>query len=421
MSSSAQQRLRDLDLDTALKSSLVRLCRDLGLPNSGLKSQLVARLSAHRATLPPFLPTSSNATSTASGAPPTVTSAGTTSTLVPPPLPPLTSHAPLPPFAGPGAPLPPQTGLGAPLPPFTGLGAPLPPQTGLGAPLPPFAGLGASLPLQTGLGAPLPPFAGLGASLPPRKSALEPRPPCRLASEPRSPHMPASEPSPLASHWLRKQPQPPTAACLTSTPSPRQLHSKQSPKRCWLTAQPHLPPPPSPPLPQPPGSTSHRQPRHRPSLPCRALWQRKPQRPAYQDPPPPSSLPSAAPSPASRPNSQQQLQLVSSLTSMNCCMLLMLRVGRSLLLWYRWGRVNTCPFPGATKGGWLAPLESGPGVLLCMPALSVHTSPSGAPTCWPIFTSWRQPSRNLTCRPAWHTMSPSGARRAGFTCPPGAS
>ena len=55
---------------------------------------------------------------------------------------------------------------------------------------------------------------------------------------------------------------------------------------------------------------------------------------------------------------------------MNRCMLLMLRVGRSLLLWCRWGRVNTCPFPGATKGGWLAPLESGPGVFLCMPALS---------------------------------------------------
>ena len=109
------------------------------------------------------------------------------------------------------------------------------------------------------------------------------------------------------------------------------LHSELSPKHCWLTAQPHIPPPPSLPPPQPPGSTSRRQPRRRPSLPCRAPWRCRLQRPAYLGPPSPSSPPSVTPSPASRPNSQQQLQLV---TLMSCCMPLMLR----------WGGASSCTY-----------------------------------------------------------------------------
>ena len=90
-------------------------------------------------------------------------------------------------------------------PPFAGLGALLPLQTGLGPPLPPFAGLGAQLSLQTGLGAPLPTQTGLGAQLPPvcwpRSHASEPRTPAPLspalqahALEPRSLPPPLSPP-----------------------------------------------------------------------------------------------------------------------------------------------------------------------------------------------------------------------------------
>ena len=46
---SAENRLLSLDLDAELKSTLIQLCRDLGLSHSGLKAQLQARLHAAKA------------------------------------------------------------------------------------------------------------------------------------------------------------------------------------------------------------------------------------------------------------------------------------------------------------------------------------------------------------------------------------
>ena len=48
---SAENRLLSLDLDAELKSTLIQLCRDLGLSHSGLKAQLQARLHAAKARL----------------------------------------------------------------------------------------------------------------------------------------------------------------------------------------------------------------------------------------------------------------------------------------------------------------------------------------------------------------------------------
>ena len=72
--------LHTIDLDSALKATLIQLCRDHGISHSGLMSQLVHRLYAHRARLPP---------------PPAAT---TSATAVPPSVPasslPPTSHPP---------------------------------------------------------------------------------------------------------------------------------------------------------------------------------------------------------------------------------------------------------------------------------------------------------------------------------------
>ena len=46
-------RLHALDFNSALKTTMVRLCRDLSLPQGGLKSQVEVRLHAHLASLPP--------------------------------------------------------------------------------------------------------------------------------------------------------------------------------------------------------------------------------------------------------------------------------------------------------------------------------------------------------------------------------
>ena len=48
---SAENRLLSLDPDAELKSTLIQLCRDLGLSHSGLKAQLQARLHAAKARL----------------------------------------------------------------------------------------------------------------------------------------------------------------------------------------------------------------------------------------------------------------------------------------------------------------------------------------------------------------------------------
>ena len=53
--------LRNADSDSLLKTQLIQLCKDSGLPTSGLKSSLVARLLTLRSQLPP-LPASSAAT-----------------------------------------------------------------------------------------------------------------------------------------------------------------------------------------------------------------------------------------------------------------------------------------------------------------------------------------------------------------------
>ena len=53
---SPDERIRVLDLDSQLKSTLIRLCRDLQIPHSGLKSQLVSRLLVYRASLSPPSP-----------------------------------------------------------------------------------------------------------------------------------------------------------------------------------------------------------------------------------------------------------------------------------------------------------------------------------------------------------------------------
>ena len=61
--SSPSERLRTINLDTALKATMIQLCRDLGLPHSGRKVQLANRLRSRRSTLPPTITTSSTATS----------------------------------------------------------------------------------------------------------------------------------------------------------------------------------------------------------------------------------------------------------------------------------------------------------------------------------------------------------------------
>ena len=63
--SSPSQRLRSIDLDTALKSTMIKLCRDLGLPHSGRKAQLAHQLRIRRSTLPPAVTTPDIATTTA--------------------------------------------------------------------------------------------------------------------------------------------------------------------------------------------------------------------------------------------------------------------------------------------------------------------------------------------------------------------
>ena len=50
--SSPSERLRSVDLDTALKSTMIKLCRDLSLPHSGCKAQLAHMLRIWRSTLP---------------------------------------------------------------------------------------------------------------------------------------------------------------------------------------------------------------------------------------------------------------------------------------------------------------------------------------------------------------------------------
>ena len=56
--------LRNADLDSLLKTQLIQLCKDYGLPTGGLKSSLVAPLLTLRSQLPP-LPASSTATANA--------------------------------------------------------------------------------------------------------------------------------------------------------------------------------------------------------------------------------------------------------------------------------------------------------------------------------------------------------------------
>ena len=51
--SSPTDRLRSIDLNTALKSSMIGLCRDLGLPSGSRKPQLAAMLRTHQVSLPP--------------------------------------------------------------------------------------------------------------------------------------------------------------------------------------------------------------------------------------------------------------------------------------------------------------------------------------------------------------------------------
>ena len=61
--------LRTIDLDLALKATLIQLCRHHGILHSGLKSQLVHRLYAHRAQLPPPPAATTSATAIASSTP----------------------------------------------------------------------------------------------------------------------------------------------------------------------------------------------------------------------------------------------------------------------------------------------------------------------------------------------------------------
>ena len=61
--------LRTIDLDSALKATLIQLCRDHGISHSGLKSQLVHRLYAHRAQLPPPPAATTSATAIAPSTP----------------------------------------------------------------------------------------------------------------------------------------------------------------------------------------------------------------------------------------------------------------------------------------------------------------------------------------------------------------
>ena len=51
----ADERAHSLDFDAQLKSTLIRLCRELGIPHRGLKSQLMTCLLAYRGRLPPPL------------------------------------------------------------------------------------------------------------------------------------------------------------------------------------------------------------------------------------------------------------------------------------------------------------------------------------------------------------------------------
>ena len=61
--SSPSERLWTIDLDTALKAMMIELCRDLGLPHSSQKAQLVSQLRIRQSTLPPPIMTSSTAIS----------------------------------------------------------------------------------------------------------------------------------------------------------------------------------------------------------------------------------------------------------------------------------------------------------------------------------------------------------------------
>ena len=55
------ERLRAIDLDTALKATMIELCRDLSLPHNGRKAQLASQLRIRQSTLPPPVTTSSTA------------------------------------------------------------------------------------------------------------------------------------------------------------------------------------------------------------------------------------------------------------------------------------------------------------------------------------------------------------------------
>ena len=61
--------LRTIDLDSALKATIIQLCRDHGISHSGLKSQLVHRLYAHRAQLLPQPAATTSATAIAPSTP----------------------------------------------------------------------------------------------------------------------------------------------------------------------------------------------------------------------------------------------------------------------------------------------------------------------------------------------------------------
>jgi len=105
--SSPTDRLRSIDLNTALKSSMIALCRDLGLPSGGRKPQLVASLRTHRASLPPVAtathdPTGPTAITSASPAAqtPIAPTASTSTTLPMPTTVPQVSTAIQPPHLG---------------------------------------------------------------------------------------------------------------------------------------------------------------------------------------------------------------------------------------------------------------------------------------------------------------------------------
>ena len=80
--SSPTNRLRSIDLNMALKSSMITLCRDLGLPSGGKKPQLVAMLRTHLASLSPV------ATATHSSTCPTTITSAAPASKRPPPQPP---------------------------------------------------------------------------------------------------------------------------------------------------------------------------------------------------------------------------------------------------------------------------------------------------------------------------------------------